>query len=1214
MVESNAIRELVGALSPDDEKKKSDTYSAVVSHIDEEGTVWVILAGSDKETPTASTSTEVKRGDAVTVSWRDNKLYIGGNYSNPSAGVGTVMPSVDFVTELIDKEITVNSINAATGYIKDLTAEHITADDIQASSGYIKELRADGITAEDITADHATIESLDTSYAHITNGVIDNAKIGYADVNGLNANYAQINAANVTDLSAQNAWVNKIMVQTGLIAHEGTVFTLDAIQVNAANITAGTLDVNRLIVTVGGQKYLVNVNPSTGTPTYEKLDGNIVEPRTITADKIVAHDITVQEITTENLVGTNGWINLNLGRFFYGNGANYASSTNAIDWNGTTLKIKGDIGDSVVFNNYSTTTQMNTAIGNAVDGIEVGGRNLILKTDYSKYNNYNERSGSVVEFFNDRVTVSYASEVYQYPYTDQMFDRVIPAGTVITCSVDVYEQTITDGNHRIYVSAINSGGAPRWDNMKVIEPSFTGRLIWSYTTAIDTYGFELDFDTRNSTSGQMTLGRVKAEIGNKATDWTPAPEDVQAEIDAKKNVHMLATSNNTTTGYFESDYSNWLRWAVEGTSTWWDVTSTSGIKVGDTVRLAGAVSNMNNAIIYLTGTVTAINSATRLSLSSHGLDTTIIDGGNILTNSIGANQIAANAISASELDTDNINNSGLLTTGALTVGARNDVLNSNIQIGGVNLIPLSRNLKSFSNESTNFVALTYTNVDCYMEVTTSTTYKYGIYYDVNVSANTTYTLSHRASSVTGTISLGVGNRTGSASAWDDIVPYKNLVNGGNVTTFTTPSGVTKIRIYFGGTNGAHCYIWKLKLELGNKASDWTAAPEDTASVKYLTSEYSQPYPTYVRWVSDYASDTYNVTSSSGVNVGDIVLIEVACTTTNKNLYIQGRVTAIPSDTRVTIAPMGLVDKADYASKNATSYITDINNTGIYISPANQSPTSSATGNSVKIDGNGMEVYKGGASVAFYGDTARVGKEASGNNNILINSGGINFRNSTATFGQISASSYTDVVGSDTKFIEMSAKASDNVYANIDISSSTNALSVLSDSTISLNAQKGTAAAGLSVVATNSPFIDGCVTAKGEYVKLEVGARNGLDNSIKATKISDNTTLAELMTSTGNLTIKGTLTQGSDRRLKDHKKYLGDEANDFIKKLKPAYYIKDAQPHVGFYAQDVESIDKWNCMTGEINGFKTLGYTEIIAPLVAYCQHLEKRIEELERSK
>lgn len=101
---------------------------------------------------------------------------------------------------------------------------------------------------------------------------------------------------------------------------------------------------------------------------------------------------------------------------------------------------------------------------------------------------------------------------------------------------------------------------------------------------------------------------------------------------------------------------------------------------------------------------------------------------------------------------------------------------------------------------------------------------------------------------------------------------------------------------------------------------------------------------------------------------------------------------------------------------------------------------------------------------------------------------------------------------------------------------------------------------------------------------------------------------------GNTVIAGTLTQGSDRRLKNHISYLDEDAIEFVRQLKPAHYIKDGADHVGFYAQDVESVDAWNCMIGEMNGYKTLGYTELIAPLVAYCQHLEKRIEELEDKK
>ena len=118
----------------------------------------------------------------------------------------------------------------------------------------------------------------------------------------------------------------------------------------------------------------------------------------------------------------------------------------------------------------------------------------------------------------------------------------------------------------------------------------------------------------------------------------------------------------------------------------------------------------------------------------------------------------------------------------------------------------------------------------------------------------------------------------------------------------------------------------------------------------------------------------------------------------------------------------------------------------------------------------------------------------------------------------------------------------------------------------------------------------------------VGSGNGASSRANAMEVDWN----------GNTTIAGRLTQSSDRRLKEHLDYLDDDAVEFIRDLKPAHFLKDNEDHVGFYAQDVEESDKWHCMTGEMNGFKTLGYTEILAPLVRYCQKLEERIAELER--
>ena len=160
-----------------------------------------------------------------------------------------------------------------------------------------------------------------------------------AQFNTIEANKADIDFANVNTATISDAWIKDLMVQGDMIAQSGTVYYLDAVQVNASNITAGTIDVERLIITVNNEKYLVHVNPSTGVPVYEKLDGNVIEDLTITADKIVAGAITADKITTSNIVGSGGWINLRSGTF------NYTNSTTGqgISWNGSQLLINGSV-------------------------------------------------------------------------------------------------------------------------------------------------------------------------------------------------------------------------------------------------------------------------------------------------------------------------------------------------------------------------------------------------------------------------------------------------------------------------------------------------------------------------------------------------------------------------------------------------------------------------------------------------------------------------------------------------------------------------------------------------------------------------------------------------------------------------------------------------------------------------------------------------------
>lgn len=164
-------------------------------------------------------------------------------------------------SKIADSTITGSKIVGSTltdipyAEIDALKARNISADAIFTATAFIAALSAASISASDISADHATIGSLNTNYAHISNGVIDNAKIGHADVNGLSANYAEINMANVNNAWLQNGTIKDAAISDGMInsvsANKLTAGTIDASNItvtnlNADNITAGTLNGQRI--------------------------------------------------------------------------------------------------------------------------------------------------------------------------------------------------------------------------------------------------------------------------------------------------------------------------------------------------------------------------------------------------------------------------------------------------------------------------------------------------------------------------------------------------------------------------------------------------------------------------------------------------------------------------------------------------------------------------------------------------------------------------------------------------------------------------------------------------------------------------------------------------------------------------------------------------------------------------------------------------------
>ena len=186
MVEQNVIEEFIDAVKQE-QTEENNTYSAVVNRIDDEGVIWVRVAGSDSETPISTTSAEIKRGDEVNVEWRNNQLYIAGNTSDPSAGVVRVANiEQDALRARVAAESAVESANkaneAAQQAVVDAATAHQAADDAQDSAD-AAQTSADNAASAAATAGRAA--SAAQAAAEAAQGDIDEQKEWFwHDTNG----------------------------------------------------------------------------------------------------------------------------------------------------------------------------------------------------------------------------------------------------------------------------------------------------------------------------------------------------------------------------------------------------------------------------------------------------------------------------------------------------------------------------------------------------------------------------------------------------------------------------------------------------------------------------------------------------------------------------------------------------------------------------------------------------------------------------------------------------------------------------------------------------------------------------------------------------------------------------------------------------------------------------------------------------------------------
>lgn len=204
-----------------------------------------------------------------------NYLYVKTEFGTPYAVIGKAILTTAETTNLKvtgreDVELSyINELHVQTFEGDTATFKTVEADNIAAL-----EARVNKITGTTITAEY------------------------------LEANYAKINFANVEKESVGTLLADIGLITDATIVDGHVTGYLDSVGINANTITAGTLAVDRLVIRGNESSIIYEINNISGAlqaQSTDTLNGEVLTPRTITADRIVAGAITANEIAAETI-------------------------------------------------------------------------------------------------------------------------------------------------------------------------------------------------------------------------------------------------------------------------------------------------------------------------------------------------------------------------------------------------------------------------------------------------------------------------------------------------------------------------------------------------------------------------------------------------------------------------------------------------------------------------------------------------------------------------------------------------------------------------------------------------------------------------------------------------------------------------------------------------------------------------------------------------
>lgn len=653
--------------------------------------------------------------------------------------------------------VTANKISANAVTAEKVSAGAITSDKIKAGAVDTDKLKAGAVTAEKIASKTITADLIKAKTITADSGIIDDSAIGTAQIAD-----GSITSAKIVELNAD-------LIKTGTLSAERLLLVGEDGVIYKINAASSGLSMTEL----AKDQYKNYIN---GTVIVAKsITAAQIAAQTITGNEILAGSITAKEIDVSDLFASEATIN----------------ALNAMD-------IRG--------NKY-----LQLYVTDKVDGIAIGGRNLLRKTNQGAVNwDWSMQTGgkTIEEYLDGGVRAVKMTR-----------DATPHAGwSVISYAIgkDAYALLEPDAEYIVSMDYKSTVAAPNGISVNICTGEATDHAIqtatydqailadeWTHIavpiktkSALPAFNYQLVYFTGFSSAVNSVhiFKNLKLEKGNKATDWSPAPEDIEGDVSALEQ-RMSTAEQKITADAIVSTVTSSTSYKTLSSKADGNATDITGLKT----RMTTAESKIDQKADSIT-----------LSVLETKVDGISVGGRNLLR---GTNQGTTNW-------------GWSMQTGGRTIEEYLD--------GGVRAVKMTRD----AVEQTGWSIIGYEmGANDYALLKPNTEYTLSFDYKPSVAT---------ANGVMFSIRRGDGSNaaTNDGGYWKEIPANEWTHISG---TFTTVENIpdfllnsTEIYITRLPTTVNSVHIFKnLKLEKGNKSTDWSPAPEDPAGSLSVSSDYSK---------------------------------------------------------------------------------------------------------------------------------------------------------------------------------------------------------------------------------------------------------------------------------------------------------------------------------------------------------------------------------------